>query len=191
MVVTRHKFSTDDYHQMIEIGILTEDDRVELINGEIIKMAAVGSHHSACTKKSHTFFQRKLGEKVLVSVQDSIALEDGTEPEPDIALLVPRADFYAKGHPTPKDIFLVLEISDSSLLYDKEVKVVSYAKAGILETLLLDLTSQQLFVYREPTTNGYKTMLVLQGQRTVNLLAFPDVAVSMNDLLAPKTLKDQ
>lgn len=82
MTIARHRFSSKDYHQMIEIGILGEDDRVELIDGEIVAMAAIGSHHTGCTKKSNSFFTSKLGSRVIVSVQDPIALEDDTEPEP-------------------------------------------------------------------------------------------------------------
>jgi Uma2 family endonuclease len=189
MVLTRHKFSSNDYHQMIELGILTEDDRVELINGEIIQMAAIGSYHSGCTNKSSRFFNKQLSERVIVSTQNPIALEDGTEPEPDIALLVPRDDFYATAHPIPADIFLILEIADTSLLYDKEVKVLSYAKAGIMETWLLDLTTGRLFIYRQPSEAGYKSVQILEGQQALSLLAFPDASVRVSDLLAPKLFK--
>jgi Uma2 family endonuclease len=188
MVLTRHKFSTNDYHQMIELGILTKDDHVELINGEIIAMAAIGSHHSGCTNKSSQFFNKRLSARVIVSTQNPIALEDGTEPEPDIALLIPRDDFYAKGHPTPADIFFVLEIADTSFLYDKEVKLMKYARASIAEAWLLNLNQDEILACRDPSSDGYQGIQTIQRGQTLSLLAFPDITVSVDDLLAASLL---
>jgi Uma2 family endonuclease len=189
MVITRHKFSTKDYHQMIEIGILDEDDRVELIDGEIVGMAAIGSHHAACTKKSNAFFTNRLGNRVIVSVQDPISLEDGTEPEPDIALLHLADHFYAKQHPTPADIFFILEIADTSFLYDKEVKLLKYARAGIIESWLLDLTNEEILACRSPSANGYQNIQTLKRGQSLSLLAFPDVTVLVDDVLAAPLLR--
>jgi Uma2 family endonuclease len=189
MVITRHKFSSKDYHQMIEIGILGEDDRVELIDGEIVDMAAIGSHHSACTKKSHTFFTQKLGDRVLLGVQDPISLEDGTEPEPDIALLHPANHFYVNQHPTPADVFFILEIADTSFVYDRDVKLLKYAQAGIAEAWLLNLTTQEILACRHPSANGYSHIQTITRGQSLALLAFPNVVVTFDDLFVPATLR--
>jgi Uma2 family endonuclease len=189
MVITRHRFSSKDYHQMIEVGILGEDDRVELIDGEIVAMAAIGSRHSGSTNKSNTFFSSKLSERALISVQNPIALEDGTEPEPDIALLQRTDHFYAAQHPTPADIFFILEIADTSFLYDKEVKLLKYARAGIAEAWLLNLTRNEILACRIPSANGYQDIQTLERGQSLRLLAFPDVTVSVDDLLAAPLLR--
>ncbi len=189
MVITRHRFSSKDYHQMIELGILGEDDRVELIDGEIVAMAAIGSHHAGCTKKSNSFFTSNLGNRVIVSVQDPIALEDGTEPEPDIALLQIADHFYAKQHPAPADIFFILEIADTSFLYDKEVKLLKYAQAGILEAWILNLSEDEILACRVPSATGYQNVRTIKRGQSLSLLAFPDVTVSVDDLLAAPLLR--
>jgi Uma2 family endonuclease len=189
MTIARHRFSSNDYHQMIEIGILGEDDRVELIDGEIVAMAAIGSHHAGCTKKSNSFFTNKLGSRVIVSIQDPIALEDGTEPEPDIALLRVTDHFYASQHPTPADIFFILEIADTSFLYDKEVKLLKYAQAGIAEAWLLNLNETEVLACRVPSENGYQDIRTIKRGQSLSLLAFPDLLVSVDDLLATPLLR--
>lgn len=189
MVITRHKFSTKDYHQMIEIGILGEDDHVELIDGEIVKMAAIGSHHAGCTNKSNAFFSHQLTGRALISVQNPIALEDGTEPEPHIALLKLADHFYTKQHPIPADIFFILEIADTSFLYDKEVKLLKYAQAGIPESWLLDLTHEEILACRIPSQEGYKDIHTIKRGQSLSLLAFPEIKASVDDLFASPLLR--
>jgi Uma2 family endonuclease len=189
MTITRHRFSSKDYHQMIELGILGEDDHVELIDGEIVTMAAIGSHHAGCTKKSNSFFTSKLGSRVIVSVQDPIALEDGTEPEPDIAPLRLADHFYANQHPTPGDIFFILEIADTSFLYDKEVKLLKYAQAGIAEAWLLNLSETEILTCRAPSAEGYQDIQTIKRGQSLSLLAFPDLLVSLDDLFATPLLR--
>jgi Uma2 family endonuclease len=188
MVITRHKFSSKDYHQMIELGILGEDDRVELIDGEIVNMAAIGSHHSGCTNKANTFFSQRLAGRALVSVQNPITLEDGTEPEPDIALLQPVNHFYVKQHPAPADVFFILEIADTSFLYDRDVKLLKYARAGIAESWILNLNESEILVCRKPSDGGYQDVQRLARGQSLALLAFPDVIINFDDLFVPVSL---
>ncbi len=182
-VMTKRRFTTDEYHQMIKVGILKEDDRVELIGGEIIKMAAIGSRHAACVKKLNRLFSQGLAAHVLVGVQDPITLEDGSEPEPDIALLYPREHFYVTRHPGPHDVFLVIEVADSSLTYDQEVKLLLYARAGIAEAWLVDLGHDEIVVYRDPSPRGYQTMQTFKPGEALSPQAFSDLTLLVSDVL--------
>jgi Uma2 family endonuclease len=139
---TRRRFTVDEYYCMAEAGILHEDDRVELIEGDIIAMAAIGNRHMSCVKRLNRLFNERLGRRVVVSVQDPIRLSRRTEPQPDVALLRPRDDFYAPGHPGPDDVLLVVEVVDTSLPYDRR-KLRLYARAGIPCVWLAILSSRR------------------------------------------------
>jgi len=128
--LVRHRFTVEEYHRMGQAGILSEDDRVELIEGEIVEMAPVGSRHAACVKRLNALLSRRAGGRALVSVQDPIRLGEHSEPQPDLALLKPREDFYAAAHPGPEDVLLVIEVAETSLEYDREVKLPSTLGRG-------------------------------------------------------------
>lgn len=149
-------FSADEYERLAEVGILGESDRVELIEGEITELAAIGSRHAACVKRLNSLLRQGLEEGSIVSVQDPIRLSDLTEPEPDIALLKPREDFYAGGHPAPEDVLLVVEVSETSVEYDNDVKLPLYASAGIPETWLVNLPAERVEVYSRPVDGEYR-----------------------------------
>ncbi len=153
--VTTYRFSVDDYYKMAEAGILHEDDRVELIEGEVITMTPIGSRHAACVSRINKLFSRALSDAVILRVQDPIRLDDFNEPEPDLALVAFRADFYAEQHPRPEDVLLAIEVADSSLAYDRETKIPLYARSGIREVWLVDLQYGEITVYRQPTLEGY------------------------------------
>jgi Uma2 family endonuclease len=182
VALTRRTFTVDEYHKMAEAGILHEDDRVELIEGEIINMTPIGSRHTACVKKLNRLFAELLGSEVIISVQDPLRLGDTSEPEPDIALLRPRPDFYAERHPSADDTLLVVEVADTSLVYDREVKVPLYARAGLAEVWLVDLVQQQVLVHRNPTAQGYQEV---QAKRSGDRLATKALAieVAVDDIL--------
>src|SRR5215472_11793644 len=112
--VEKWTFTVDDYHRMLEAGILSEDDRVELIDGEIVKMCPIGSRHVGCVNRLNTLLVPKVGRAAIVSVQNPVVLDDYSEPEPDIALLKPRADFYSQSHATPQEVLLIIEIAETS-----------------------------------------------------------------------------
>ena len=140
---TQRAFSVTEYHQMTEAGILTEDDRIELIEGRVILISPIGSRHAACVKRLNALLSQRVGAAALVSVQDTIRLDDYSEPEPDIALLHPRDDFYAHAHPTPADLLLVIEVADTPEGYDREEKVPLYARAAIPEVWLVSLAKNR------------------------------------------------
>jgi len=179
----RKTFTTDEYHRMIEAGILGEDDRLELVRGEIISMAAIGSYHAACVKRLNRLFVRTLSEMVIVGVQDPVGIGEDSEPEPDIALLKPRSDFYAERHPRPEDVFLIVEVADTSLESDRREKVPLYAEAGIGEVWIVNLRDGCVEVYTEPSGDGYEGIRILRKGSAIAPKAFPDAEIDVEKIL--------
>ena len=153
--ISKRLLTVSEYHKMAEAGILTEDDRVELIHGEIIKMSPIGSWHSSHVKRINKLLNKFLGDRAIVSVQDPVAINDYSEPEPDIAILRYRADFYEENHPRPKDVFLIIEVADSSIDYDQDTKLKLYANAGIPEFWIVNLEDEQIEIYKTPAQDTY------------------------------------
>jgi len=166
---------------MAQTGILGESDRVELLEGELVEMSPIGSRHAACVKRLNRLFSQCLSQRALVSIQDPILLNERSEPQPDLVLLKPRADFYAQAHPQPRDILLIVEVADTYVDYDRQVKIPLYAQAGIIEIWLLDLVSVE--VYRQPVAREYKDIQYLQRQQFLSPLTFSDVQMTVSELL--------
>ncbi|MBI2490826.1 MAG: Uma2 family endonuclease [Candidatus Rokubacteria bacterium] len=180
----RRQFSVKDYHRMIETGILTEDDRVELLEGEIVEMGRPGPPHQGTVDRLTRLFSSRLGDRVIVRVQGPVLLASvESEPQPDLALLVPRPDFYVTGHPEPPDILLAIEVMDTSVDKDRRVKLPLYARAGIAETWLVDLNADRVEVHRRPGPAGYADSRTLRRGEPLAIQAFPDVALTVADLL--------
>ena len=151
---SRHLISVDAFHRMGETGILGPQDRVELIDGEIIDMSPIGVLHAAIVDVLARHFGRRTGESVFVRCQNPLRLDDISEPEPDIAILRPRADFYMTAHPGAADVLLVIEVADTSLAYDLGTKVPLYARHGIPEVWVIDAATRQTRVFRRPVGSG-------------------------------------
>ena len=184
-VLPRHRrFTVDEYHRMAEAGILHEGDRVELIDGEVYEMAPIGSRHAACVRRLNELFGERLRRTAIVAVQDPVRLSQTSEPQPDIALLRRREDRYAAAHPGPEDIFLIVEVGDSSAAWDRERKVPAYASAGVPEVWLVDLEVGVLEAYRHPQRGAYAEVERHGHDGTVSPAAFPEVSVLVADLLA-------
>ena len=181
--LNRHRFTRADYHRMAQTGILAPDARVELIDGEIIEMSPIGNPHTAAVTRATHLFVRGVGDDALVRVQCSIALGDNGEPEPDVALVRYRDDFYATSSATEEDVLLLVEVADSSEEYDQRTKAPLYARYGIPELWIANLNRDQLVVYRDPTPTGYATVQVLRRGESISPLAFPDLTVGVNDIL--------
>jgi Uma2 family endonuclease len=179
----RRRFTVDDYYRMAEVGILTEDDRVELLDGEIVQMSPIGSDHAGHVKRLTALFTSRLGARVVVSVQDPVRLSRHSEPQPDVALLQPRADFYARAHPRPDDVLLLIEVADTSVETDRRIKMPLYAMAGLREVWLVDLPAERVEVYREPAADGYRESRALARGEDITPQAFPDLPLSVDDLL--------
>lgn len=180
--VAHYRFNVDEYHRMGEAGILGPDDRVELIDGEIVMMTPIGSRHAACVDRCTRLFTRLVGDDAIVRVQNPIQLDDYSEPEPDISLLRPRADFYATAHPMPSDVLLVVEVADTSIGYDREIKLPLYGSMGILEVWIVDLGRRCIDTYHGPIAGGYDEHRRYQAHETLRPAAV-DVAVAVADVL--------
>ena len=181
--ISKKLFTVDDYYRMAEAGILTEDDRVELIDGEILQMSAIGSRHLGCVNRASTLFVESFGRRCVVSTQNPVQLSAWTEPQPDIVVLNPRPDFYASKKPMAEDVLLVLEVADTTLSYDRDIKVPRYAAAGIQEVWIESLVDDRLLVYRDPAETGFRTSFTLERGKSISPMAFPDNIFTIDDLL--------
>lgn len=164
--------TVEEYHKMMEAGILGPEDRVELIEGKIIKMSPIGSLHAAYVKKINTLLGRLLGNKAIIGVQDPIGIELISEPEPDLSVVKLREDFYAKKHPQVDDIYLIIEVADTSLALDREIKLPLYARAGIPEYWIVNVQDQEIEAYRTPIGNNYKHREIIRLDDEVPFHAF-------------------
>jgi Uma2 family endonuclease len=179
---TPHRFTVADYHKMAEAGILAEDDRVELIQGEVMEMAPIGRRHLACVDRLNGLVTRRLGDHVIVRVQGALRLSQHLEPQPDVVLLRVRPDFYATADAGPEDVLLIIEVADTSLQYDRDVKVPLYAQAGIPEVWLVDLNGASITVHREPGPEGYRSVRVVRGDDRLNPEAFPEFVLTADQI---------
>jgi Uma2 family endonuclease len=158
-------FTVEEYHRIVEAGALDEGNKVELIEGEIYPMAAMGSLHAACVDRLNKFFAARVGDAVIVRVQCPVELDDASEPEPDVSLLKFREDFYAGGHPKPSDILLAVEVSDTTLAFDTNVKLPTYARTGIPEVWIADLRANTIRIHTNLEDGEYrKTSRAKRGE---------------------------
>jgi len=177
------RFTVDEYHRMGEAGILNEDDRVELIRGDIVQMSPIGIQHAACVARLSEILLGRLRGRATLWPQNPLMILPDSEPQPDIILLRHRADFYAAGLPGPDDVALLVEIADTSLRYDRRVKGLLYAEAGIREYWIVDLAGDAVEVFREPGPHLFqRTDRVARGG-TLTPLAFPDTPLAAADVL--------
>jgi Uma2 family endonuclease len=175
----------DDYHRMGEAGILHEDDRVELIDGELIERAPIGQGHAATVNRLTRALVMAFGERAIVSVRNPVRLDRSNEPQPDFAVFRPRADFYETGErPGPSDTLLVVEVADSSLRYDRAVKLPLYARAGIGEVWIVDLHRRVVDVHLMPAGDGYATIETHAPDDTATLALAPEIAVALRRVFA-------
>jgi len=181
--LSTHRFTVHDFHRMAQAGIFSEDDRVELLDGEIIEMTPIGSRHAACVARLTKILSHRLGETAIVWVQNPIRLDDRTEPQPDIAILRSRADFYKDAHPGPEDVLLLIEVADASAVVDRRVKLPLYAKAAIGEVWIVDLSEGVIQVYRQPSLQGYQTSIQARGVEQLTPEALPHLTISASDIL--------
>jgi Uma2 family endonuclease len=180
---TKHRFNVREYYRMAETGVLKPDAHVELLNGEIIDMSPIGSSHAGTVKRLIRIFTKLARDRWMVSAQDPVHLDDHSEPEPDFMLLKPSADDYTSRHPQSDDVFLLVEVADASLDYDREEKLPVYGRAGIPEVWIVNLRDQSTEVYRDPHFTGYGSKTVLRAGDQAKPQAFPDVAVDVAELL--------
>jgi Uma2 family endonuclease len=178
-----HKYTVDEYHAMGEAGILTEDDRVELIDGEIVLMPPIGSPHQENVDTITELFVTRFSTMARVRVQGPVRLRDSGEPEPDLMLLRRREGSYRSRHPEPADVLLIVEVSDTTIRSDRRVKLPYYANNGIPETWLIDINGEAVEVYRGPTPEGYREVTRYQRGDTLNIQALPEIRLTVDELL--------
>jgi len=181
--IDKRRFTVDEYYAMARAGILSERDRVELIEGEVVTMTPIGLVHAAAVARATHGLMRSTGERAIVWVQNPIRLDAFNEPQPDLVLLRPREDFYRSAHPGPADVLLVIEMADSSLRYDRDVKASLYARHAIVEYWLVDLAASTVTRYSSPEGGPYLSVAVHTRGDTLAPIALPDCTVIVEDLL--------
>jgi Uma2 family endonuclease len=182
MPATRHRFTLDDWHQMIETGVLRKDQRVELLDGEIYEMAPIYPPHQSVVDRLARLLITRLGTRAIVRVQGSVPARPRSEPQPDLAVLRERNDFYRTTHPEADEVHLIIEVADTTLRRD-HAKLRLYATAGMLEVWIVDIQGERVEVYRDPVEARYADVgLAARGERLA-CLAFPDVVLMVDEIL--------
>jgi Uma2 family endonuclease len=180
---SKRLFTVRDYHQMANAGILSEDDRVELIRGEVVRMSPIGPRHNAAVRRATHALVKIVDNRAIVSVQGSIQLDEYDEPQPDIVLLRPRDDFYASRHANPADTLLIVEMADSSLEYDQTVKMSLYAETGVPEYWIANIQNDRLLVFQDPHENTYRVIRELQRGDALAPQRLPECRIPVDALL--------
>lgn len=179
--VTRRLFTVHDYHRMAEAGILHEDDRIELIEGELVEMAAIGSRHFTCVNTLNHLLVRSLGDEYIVSVQNPVRLNDRNEPEPDLAVI--RTRDYRESLPGPDDVLFLIEVSDTTLSYDHNVKLPIYARSGIPEVWIVDLPGETVERHTGPSGEIYRHLERSRREETLASSMLPELVFDVNSVL--------
>ena len=182
-LITRRRFTVDEYHRMLETAILREGERIELIRGELIQKMTIGPGHVGCVSFLNERLVGRLADRTLLSVGGPIVILPDSEPEPDITLLKRRPDFYRRAHPRPEDVLLVVEVADSSCRYDRNVKRPLYAEAGIAEYWIVDLVGELVEIHRQPEGGAYRHVERIGRGSSVSPQAFPDVVLTVDEIL--------
>ena len=181
--VARRKLTVAEYHRMGEAGILTEDDRVELIEGELIAMPPIGSNHAGTVNRLARMLVLAVGDRSVVAVQNPVRLDKHSEPQPDFALLLPRADYYRSEHPRPADVLLLIEVAFSSLNYDRAVKRALYARHRIPEFWIVSLVTNEVEVCRAPEGEDYSLVSIVGRDGELEPVRLPGVIIPVATLL--------
>jgi Uma2 family endonuclease len=181
--VRRRRLTVDEYERMGRAGILHEDERVELIDGELIQMAPIGSKHAGCVKSCVHVFRQYPADWYLLSVQDPVRISDFSELQADVALLRPRPDNYTESNPAASDVLLVIEVADTTAAHDRRVKLPRYAAAGIPEAWLINLPRRSVEVHREPRDGRYQQVTIYRRGERITLVMLPEIAVAVDDIL--------
>ena len=183
--VRRHSFTVDEFAKMGEAGIFTEDDRVELIDGEIREMAPIGSKHAGIVDRLTVMLVELLGRSAIVRVQNPVQLDLNNEPQPDIAILASRDDYYTAGHPKPGDTLLVIEVADSSIAYDLHEKAPLYARSMVPEVWVVDLVAEVVRVFRQPGPSGYAEERVTARGETILSASVEGLRIKVDEIFGP------
>lgn len=179
----RHRLTVEEYHRMGEAGVLAPDARVELIEGEVIDMAPIGSRHASAVNRLARVFFAAVGDRAIVQVQGPVRLSDRSEPEPDFALLRPRPDYYRDALPNPADVLLLIEVADSTQRYDRTVKAPLYARHGIPELWVIDLENALVHFYRRPEGDAYADVSATDRPGPTPIAALASITIDLSNVL--------
>ena len=183
--IRRRRFTVEEYYRMAEVGILGPEERVELIEGDIVEMSPIGTHHAACVAALNRRLVQAAGDRALLSPQNPVRLLEDTEPQPDIVLLRPPEHLYWERHGGPADTLLVVEVSETSYRYDRRVKVPLYARAGVSEVWIVDLNRGAVEIFRDPRDRGYASEFRVERGATIAPAALPDASIIVSEILPP------
>ncbi len=177
------KFTIEEYHNFIETGVFKPEERLELWEGEFVEMSPIGKRHASCVNYLIELLRDFLGKNVIISPQNPIVLNDFSEPQPDIALLRRREDFYRSENATAKDVLIAMEIADTTLKYDRDTKFPRYAASGIEEAWLIDLENDRVEIHSEPTEFGYSLVKILHRGQTAESSVLPEIKITIDEIL--------
>ena len=183
-LLPRHRITVDEYYRMGEVGLIAPDARTELIEGEVIEMPPIGSPHAGTVDKVSYRLLAVLGEAARVRVQNPARLDHYSEPQPDVAVVLPRKDFYTSRHPLPPDTLLIVEVSDSSLRFDLKVKVPLYARHQVPEVWVVDLEHNRIHFFHSPQNGAYTDVSFTDKPEVVALTALPGITVDLSELFS-------
>jgi Uma2 family endonuclease len=179
----RKRFTVTDFQQMVDCGILQEDDRCELLNGEIVNRSPIGRRHASKVNRLAQLFHEIARGMLIVSTQNPIELRPFSQPEPDIGLLRWQEDFYESGHPKAKDVYLLIEVADSTLETDRNIKLPLYAQTGIVEVWIVNLQDNVIEVYRQPMETNYTMTQIFTSGQILTIEALPQISIEVNHIL--------
>lgn len=183
-LLPQRPFTVEEFHRLGEVGILDRQERVELLNGQVIEMAAIGSRHAACVRRLLRLLGKEVGSELVVDVQNPVHIDDVTELVPDLMLLQPRGDFYASAHPRPEDVLIVIEVADATLHYDRNLKISRYGTAGIREAWLVDLPNRLIEVFHDPSPeSGYTQSAGFPEGAAAESISVPGLSLQVADVL--------
>jgi Uma2 family endonuclease len=181
--VLKHRFTVDEFHRLGEARVLSEDDRVELIDGDIVHMTPIGPRHASCVRRLIALLPPLAAGRAIVDVQDPLRLGTHDEPQPDVVLLTRRPDFYRDAHPGPTDALLVIEIADASIAYDRTVKLQRYGVAGVREVWIVNLSEDLIEVYRHAVTGAYQERLAVGRGQSLAVPGLAPATLAVHDIL--------
>lgn len=179
----RLRFTVDEYYKMIELGMLKDYEKAEIIEGELIQKMPIGKKHSAVVEKLNEILRDRLGKSVSLRNQQPVKFDDYNEPEPDLAILQRREDFYSDKKPVPKDVLLLIEVSDATLRYDRDTKLTLYAEAGIPEVWIVNLPNDIVEVHQKPSVGIYQLTKIFKRGEQIESNILLDLKLEVNEIL--------
>lgn len=178
----RKKFTITEFEQMAETGIIKDEDRFELIEGELIDMGKIGNRHAACVRRLLRLLTQVIADQAIIDVQNPIQLGNYSQPQPDLAILSRKNDYYEAAHPTPEDIFLLVEVADTTIETDREIKIPLYAKHNIIEVWLINLNREVVEVYSQSNLNSYTEEKIFTKGQIISPISFPEININVDKI---------